>query len=176
MLKEDTGHGKTLGFYHQVANYLIIIPVSMLLLIAVVYNIIIGIATWWMYKHAAWRIDGRPKTKVKVADLEMAAEELKQEDNTTNNGGLPDHLHTSFWEDIFVSNINIAYFLLGGIMKIKNMNDGIVIKIHDYAVFMPMAIVFIQASEIAICVVTLIIFMEYMFIEVTNVFIYSSHI
>lgn len=166
IIREDTGHGKTLGFYHQVAAYLIIIPVSLLLVITVIYNVLVGISTWWMYKHAALRPDGRPKAEVKVADLEMAAEEL-QEDPAAKTG-LPDHLHTSFWEDIFVSNINIASFLLGGIMKIKNMSDGIVIKIHDYAVFMPLAIVFIQASEIAICVVTLVIFMEYMFIEVST--------
>lgn len=155
--------GNTLGFYHTIADELMLISVCVLLLGAFFYNIFVAIASKWMYTHAVWRSDGiGRKEDIPLNDMADTSEPIP----SIKNDELPDHLHTSIWEEVFILNIKISGFLLGNFVKIKDLKHYVVVKMHDIVIFMPLAMIFTQCSEIAVAIVTLAIFVEYTFIEV----------
>lgn len=159
----DIEPGQTLGFYHTIADELMLISVGVLVLGSLIYNIFVAYASLWMYRHAIWKSGGIGlKDDVALKDMQDISEPLP----SIKNDQLPDHLHTSFWEEIFILNIKISRFLLGNFVKIKDLKHYVVVKMHDIVVFMPLAMIFTQCSEIAIAIVTLAIFVEYTFIEV----------
>ena len=160
-------NGRPLGYYHYLARYLIIIPLIALLLVAIVYNVFVGIATWWMYKNANFKPKKEEKTltKAKTAVEKEDDDDAYLDDHDTAEN-LPDHLHTSIWEDIFVTNIRICNFLLGTSVKLKNLNHYLVLLIHDFVMFMPLAMIFLQLCQFAVCVVITAIFMDNLILEV----------
>ena len=166
-------NGRTLGFYYKIAHYAVLAPIGLLLLVALVYNIFVGISTAWVYKNIAWT---QKRKKAVLASKQLKADESKLED--TDNGDQDDepasskppgdNLDTSVWEDIFVMNIKLAGYLLGGCVKLKDLEgDYVVLKIQDYVVFIPLAIIFIQISEVVVCAVLLVILVESLLIEVS---------
>ena len=168
-------NGKTLGFYHNIAHYVVLAPIGLLLLVALVYNIFVGISTGWVYKNIAWT---QKRKKAVLASKRLKADESELEDTgdgdqydepASSSKPPGDDLHTSVWEDIFVMNIKVAGYLLGGCVKLKDLEgDYVVLKIQDYVVFIPLAIVFIQICEVVVCAVLLVILVESLLIEVSE--------
>ena len=147
------GTGKHLGYYYDVAYYLVILPVVLLVLVAIVYNVFVGIATVWMYKHA-WRKG--PFTTVNRTEKE------DMKDNIPIVPGLP----TTAWEEIFTVNIKIANYLFGGV-DLNDHHGYLVLQIHDYIVYMPLAIIFIQVCEFAIAMILTVLFVDYLVLQVS---------
>lgn len=137
-----TGHH--LGYYHNIAYILFIVPLALLLVIALAYNVLVGFATKWMYSNA-WlkRLDINPSDP---------------------KNPIPE---TNTWEEVFVVNIKIAnYFLGGDAVVIKEQAGYLVLQIHDYIVNMPLAIIFIQVSQLAVAMVMTVLFVDYLVLEV----------
>ena len=138
--------GNSLGFYYNVAGYIIIVPVVLTLLLAAGYNTLVGIASKWMYKNAF-----KKKPATSSAD-------------TTKQHPLPP---STIWEEVYVANIKAVNYLLGSSIELKEGEDGYLeLHIHDYEVNMPLAMIFLQISQFFVLLVCLSLFVEYLVIEV----------
>ncbi len=155
--------GKTLGYYYNIAHYLIIVPVVLLALIAIVYNVLVGIATVWMYKHA-WRKGGFFKSVNVSLDVNTVYNDIDERrlENVPIAPGLP----TTIWEEIFTVNIKIANYLFGGVVDIQDNDGYLVLRLHDYIVVMPLMIIFIQVCELAIAVILTLLYVDYLVLQV----------
>ena len=122
------GQGHHLGYYHNIVHYLFIVPLVLLVIVAIGYNVAVVFATKWMYKNA-WR--------------EKATEH-------TDCSGKPLLPKSNIWEEIYVVNLKIANYLLGDAITLKEENGYLVLCIHDYDVYMPSAMLLVQISEIAV--------------------------
>ena len=158
--------GKNLGYYYNLAHYLIIVPVVLLVVVAIVYNVFVGIATVWMYKHA-WRKGGFFTVNAVYDDIDGH----KRLGNVPIVPGLP----TTMWEEIFTVNIKIANYLFGGVIDIQDLNGYLVLRLHDYIVFMPFAIIFVQVCELAIAVVLVVLYVDYLVLQVSIIIILKPH-
>ncbi len=154
------GTGKPLGHYYSIAYGLIIAPVAILLLVAIVYNVFVGIATSWMYKHA-WK----KGTFSTVNRTRMLLEDSV--DNSIMNVPIAPGLPTTAWEEIFTVNVKIANYLFGGV-EIKELGGYLVLSIHDYIVYMPLAIIFIQACELAVAMVLVVLYVDFFVLQVSQ--------
>lgn len=156
--------GKPLGYYHNLAHYLVIVPVSLLLLVAIVYNVFVGIATYWMYKHA-WKKGGfATVNRTEHQNLE-----------SVSNVPIPPGLPTTMWEEIFTVNVKIANNLFGGGIEIKDFQGYLVLHLHDHIVFMPLAIIFIQVCQVAVAIVLVVLFFDYLVLQVRNKQVAAVH-
>lgn len=137
-------------------------PVVFLLVVAIIYNVFVGIATAWMYKHA-WRKGG-------YTTLNRTTRNDLQEQKPVGNVPIVPGLPTTAWEDIFIINIKIANYLFGGV-DVKDHAGYLVLVIHDYIVYMPLAIVFIQICQVAIAMVVMVLFFDYLVLQVLYVYV-----
>lgn len=135
--------GHSLGYYYTIANYLFILPLSLLLLVAIGYNVLVGLATKWMYTNA-WN-------KKEDEDADSAKPLLPK---------------TNFWEEVYVVNMKIARYLLGNTINLKESNGYLVLTIHDYHVYMPLAMILIQVSQVAVAMILIVLFVDYSVLEV----------
>ena len=134
------GPGRILGYYNLVANYMSVIPLVILLVVSIVYNILVGFSVKWMYANA-WIKEGRVSDK-------------------------PPPKESSFWDELFFVNAKIARYLLGGSVSLDKTNGCYKLLIHDYEVYMPLAAVFIQVSELAVMIVSLALFFDRLVLQV----------
>ncbi len=168
MINIEAQGGKTLGYYHTLTIYLMVIPAIVLLLIAIVYNIFIGIATWWVYKNANWKSSTEIRYLNRLLKMPSKSHDNPDIETIDTAGNLPDNLHTSIWEEIFVINMRVCNFLLGTGAKLKNFDHYLVLKVHDFVVFMPLGVLFLQLCQYIVCVVITVIFLNYLLLEVSS--------
>ena len=136
----------TLGLYFKIAYLLFIVPMALLLVAAIVWNILVGFAAKWMH-YNAWKM---PKDGTKRKSQKKPSSE------------------TTGWEEVFVTNIKILQFLFGNNVRIKKADDGYLeLHIHDYKVYMPLAMIFLQVCQLVVSVLLLSIFVETLVIQVT---------
>ncbi len=151
--------GKPMGFYHDLAHYAVIAPVCVFVVIAVIYNVLVGISTWWMYKNIPW-------TKQAVNTMSTASIQSEYEEYSAVHQH-KDTLHTSVWEEIFVVNIKLTRYLISDVVKLKNHDESYLsLKIHDFIVFMPLAMIFIQTCQFLVCTLVLVIYVDNLLMEV----------
>ena len=139
------GQGHHLGYYHKIAHYLFIVPLVLLVIVAIGYNVAVVFATKWMYKNA-WR--------------EKAIEH-------TDSSGKPLLPKSNIWEEIYVVNLKIANYLLGDAIALKEENGYLVLRIHDYDVYMPSAMLLVQISEIAVAMTLVVLFVDFLVLQVS---------
>ena len=139
--------GNNLGYYYKIAYCLIVIPLGLLLLVAVGWNVLVGFATKWMYRNA-WK--------------------EKQKGGTSTDSDDPSLPITNAWEEIYVVNNKLAAYLLGGTVAIKEQQGYLVLQIHDYNVYMPLAMIFIQISELAVAMMMVVLFVDYLILQVSD--------
>ena len=140
--------GHNLGYYYKIADYLIIVPLVLLVLVAIGWNVLVGFATKWMYSHA-W--------KQKLGNNEA--------DSDSDSPTLPT---SNTWEEIYVTNNKLATYLLGDTLALKEQHGYLVLQIHDYNVYMPLAMVFVQVSQLAVAMLMVILFVDYLILQVSN--------
>ena len=97
--------GKPMGFYHDLAHYAVIAPVCVFVVIAVIYNVLVGISTWWMYKNIPW-------TKQAVNTMSTASIQSKYEEYSAIR--MAGNIN-------FVVNIR---YLISDVMKLRNHDDS----------------------------------------------------
>ncbi|XP_019850807.1 PREDICTED: uncharacterized protein LOC109581269 [Amphimedon queenslandica] len=140
-MAENPGH--ILSYYNLVANYIIVIPLAILLVVSIVYNILVGFSTKWMYANA-WIKEGYTREN-------------------------PPPMDSSYWDELFIVNIKISNYLLGSTVALSESKDGYYkLLIHDYEVYMPLAIVLIQVSELAVMIVSLALFFDTLVLQVSS--------
>ena len=141
------GPGRIFGYYDVLANIIIVIPLVILLVVSIVYNILVGFSVKWMYANA-WIKEGYARDK-------------------------PPPMDSSYWDELFIVNIKISNYLLGSTVALSESKDGYYkLLIHDYEVYMPLAIVFIQVSQLAATIVTLALFFDYLVLKVNILCMY----
>ena len=136
--------GHTLGYYSNVAQYIVIVPLVLLGLGAIVYNVAVGLATKWMYRYAWKAPTGRGRNIIPKYS-------------------------TLVWEEIYTVNIKVANYLLGNAVVLKEDGNHLVLQIHDYVVYMPLAMVVIQVSQVAVVMVLTILFFDFLVLQVSHV-------
>ena len=134
-----------MGYYHNIAHYLFIVPLLLLIIVAIGYNVAVVFATKWMYKNA-WRGKGSEHT------------------DSSEKPVLP---KSSIWEEIYVVNLKIANYILGDAIALKEENGYLVLRIHDYDVYMPLAMLLIQISEIAVAMTLVVLFFDFLVLQVS---------
>ena len=141
--------GHELGYYHKIADYLFVVPLVLLLVVAVGYNVLVGFATRWMYANA-W------KKKSEAVSTH------------TESGDKPVFPKTNIWEEIFVVNMKLANYLLGdNTINLKLSADGFLsLNIQDYPVYMPLAMIMIQVSQVAVAMTLVVLFVDYFVLQV----------
>jgi hypothetical protein len=130
-----------LGYYYDIANGLFIVNLVIILVISAIYNIFVAISSVWMYKNHAW------KNKAK-----------------NPSSSPPD----SVWEEIYVTNLKIAKFVLGGSIQLKEEDGCLFLQIHDQDVIMPLAMILIQASQLTAVLVLIFFFLNGLVLQVYN--------
>ena len=166
--------GRPLQYYHDLVLNIVTGPVVLLLLVAIGYNVLVGIATWWMHENASSATAAKRRKRRELATAKEMQPMVEEEEDASDDlrDGVPvvsfhdEDSHTSIWEEIFVLNIKFATFLLGKVVKLQDFDHFVVLKIHDYAVHLPLAIIFIQVFQCAVLVVLLVIFIDALLIEV----------
>ncbi|XP_019850813.1 PREDICTED: uncharacterized protein LOC109581276 [Amphimedon queenslandica] len=137
------GPGRILGYYNLVAYYIFVIPLAILLVVSIVYNILVGFSVKWMFANA-WIKEGYTRDK-------------------------PPQKESSFWDELFFINAKIANYLLGGSAVLdKSKNGYYKLLIHDYDVYMPLAAVLVQVSELAVMIVCLALFFDRLVLQVSS--------
>ena len=139
------GQGHHLGYYHNIAHYLIIVPLVFLIVVAIGYNVAVVFATKWMYKNA-WR------------------EKSSEHTDSSEKPVLP---KSNICEEIYVVNLKIANYLLGDAIALKEENGYLVLRIHDYDVYMPLAMLLVQISEIAVAMTLVVLFFDFLVLQVS---------
>ena len=122
------GQGHHLSYYHNIVHYLFIIPLVIIIIVAIGYNVAVVFATKWMYNNA-WR------------------EKASEHSDSSEKSLLP---KSNIWEVIYVVNLKIANYLLEDAIALKEENGYLVLRIHDYDIYMPLAMLLVQISEIAV--------------------------
>lgn len=144
--------GSSLGFYYNVSGYVIIVPLVVLVLFSVGYNVLIGFASKWMYKNAF-------KRKLDVS------QQQKPSSSEVHSQGPPPP--TTIWEDLYVANMKVVKYFLGDTIVINEGTNGYLeLHIHEYEVNMPLAMIFLQISQFLALSVTLSLFVEYLVVQV----------
>lgn len=144
--------GSSLGFYYNVSGYVIIVPLVVLVLFSVGYNVLIGFASKWMYKNAF-------KRKLDVS------QQQKPSSSEVHSQGPPPP--TTIWEDLYVANMKVVKYFLGDTIVINEGTNGYLeLHIHEYEVHMPLAMIFLQISQFLALSVTLSLFVEYLVVQV----------
>lgn len=138
--------GHNLGYYYKIADYLIIVPLVLLALVAIGWNVLVGFATKWMYSHA-WK------------------QKIGNDEADSDSPTLPT---SNTWEEIYVTNNKLATYLLGDTLALKEQHGYLVLQIHDYNVYMPLAMVFVQVSQIAVAMLMVILFVDYLILQVSD--------
>lgn len=137
-----TAEGQTLGYYHIVTYFFLAIPLVVVLPLALVYNILIGFSVKWMYANA-WRSKNR-----------------------TNYDKEPP-MDSTMWDEIFVLNFKLVGYLLGGTVSLRQDNKGyFTLYLHEYEIYMPLGIIFIQLCQFATVLVSVVIFIDTTILQV----------
>ena len=137
--------GHNLGYYYIATYYLFVIPLVILLLVSVGYNILVAFSVKWMFVNA-WQKKGKA---------------VKDDDE-------PPPIDESSWDEVFFVNAKIAGYLLGGSVALEKKNGYYKLLIHDYEVYMPTAAVFIQVSELAVMIICLTLFLDHLILQVSS--------
>ena len=75
----------------------------------------------------------------------------------TDSSGNPLLPKSNIWEEIYVVNLKIANYLLGDTIALKEENGYLVLCIHDYDVYMALAMMLVQISEIAVAMTLVVL-------------------
>ena len=128
------------------------VPLVFLVLFSAGYNVLIGFASKWMYKNAF-------KRKLDVSQQqEASSKEVHQQ------GSPPP---ATIWEELYVANMKIVKYLLGDTIVLKEGTNGYLeLHIHEYEVYMPLAMIFLQISQFLVLSITLSLFVEYLVVQV----------
>jgi hypothetical protein len=143
-LEDYQKSGHTLGFYYDIAEYMVFIPVGLLLVAGLIYNVLVAVASVWMYQNA-WKRKSTNAKKMLVFPAGV------------------------IWEEIYVVNIKISNYLLGGSIALKEDDGGYLkLLIHDTNLFMPLAMILIQVSQLAVAMTLVVLFMDYLLLQISN--------